>query len=63
MQLDRRMCYAAELYLPDGTRIASYKQLIDAAALDTAIIVGCGEPFDPSTIPYVKPRAVELVRT
>jgi hypothetical protein len=22
------------------------------AALDTAIIVGCGEPFDPSTIPY-----------
>merc|ERR1719454_1795511 len=52
MQLDKRMCYAAELYLPDGTKITSYKALIDASALDTAIIVGCGEPFDPSTIPY-----------
>jgi len=52
MQLDKRMCYAAELYLPDGTKITSYKALIDAAALDTAIVVGCGEPFDPSTIPY-----------
>jgi len=52
MQLDRRMMYAAELYLPDGTKINTYKQLIDAAALDTAIVVGCGEPFDPSTIPY-----------
>ena len=28
------------------------QRLVDAAALDTAIIVGCGEPFDPSTIPY-----------
>jgi hypothetical protein len=52
MQLERRMLYAAELYLPDGQRITDYKGLIDAAALDTAIIVGCGEPFDPSTIPY-----------
>ena len=52
MQLDRRMCYAAELYLPNGEKIGTYKGLIDAAALDTAIIVGCGEPFDPSSIPY-----------
>ena len=52
MQLDRRMLYAAELYLPDGKKIMSYKELIDAAALDTAIVVGCGEPFDPSSIPY-----------
>jgi len=52
MQLDKRMMYAAELYLPSGEKITTYKQLVDAAALDTAIIVGCGEPFDPSTIPY-----------
>ena len=52
MQLDRRMLYAAELYLPSGEKITTYKQLIDAAALDTAIIVGCGEPFDPSSVPY-----------
>lgn len=52
MQLDRRMMYAAELYLPDGEKITTYKKLIDAAALDTAIVVGCGEPFDPSSIPY-----------
>jgi hypothetical protein len=30
MQLDKRMCYAAELYLPDGSKIATYKALIDA---------------------------------
>lgn len=52
MQLDRRMLYAAELYLPSGEKITDYKKLIDSAALDTAIIVGCGEPFDPSSIPY-----------
>ena len=52
MQLDKRMLYAAELFFPSGEKIITYPQLIDAAALDTAIIVGCGEPFDPSTIPF-----------
>ena len=52
MQLDKRMLYAAELFLPSGEKIETYQQLIDAAAVDTAIIVGCGEPFDPSTIPF-----------
>ena len=52
MQLDKRMLYAAELFLPDGDRVRTYKQLTDAAEADTAIIVGCGEPFDPSTVPY-----------
>ena len=52
MQLDKKMLYAAELFLPSGEKITTYKQLIDAAAIDTAIIVGCGEPFDPSTIPF-----------
>ena len=52
MQLDKRMSYAAQLFLPNGDEISTYKALIDAAALDTAIIVACGEPFDPSSIPY-----------
>ena len=51
MQLDQRMLYAAELFLPDGTKITSFKQLREAADIDTAIIVGCGEPFDSSTVP------------
>lgn len=51
MQLDSRMLYAAELFLPDGVKIATFQQLQEAASLDTAIIVACGEPFDPSTVP------------
>jgi hypothetical protein len=51
MGLDQRMLYAAELFVPDGTKVTSYAQLIDAAGLDTPIIVGCGEPFDRSTVP------------
>jgi len=51
MGLDNRMLYAAELFLPDGNKITSYKVLAEAAALDTAVIVGCGEPFDSSTVP------------
>lgn len=51
MQLDARMLYAAELYLPNGEKIKGYKQLVDASALDTPVIVGCGEPFDHSTVP------------
>jgi len=52
MQLDARMLYAAELFLPNGDKIRTYKTLVQAAELDTAIIVGCGEPFDPSTVPF-----------
>eukprot|EP00900_Chrysochromulina_parva_P010075 jgi/Chrpa1/19069/Chrysochromulina_OHIO_Genome00026336-RA len=52
MQLDRRLMYAAELYLPDGQKINSFEDLEKAARLDTAIIVGCGEPFDPTSIPF-----------
>jgi hypothetical protein len=52
MNLDARMLYAAELFLPNGDMVRTYKQLIDAAEMDTAIIVGCGEPFDNSTVPY-----------
>ena len=52
MELDKRMLYAAEMFLPSGEKILTYPQLIEAAALDTAIIIGCGEPFDPSTIPF-----------
>lgn len=52
MQLDRRMLYAAELYLPNGELITSWEALEAAARLDTAIVVGCGEPFDPTSIPY-----------
>ena len=51
-QLDRRLMYAAELYLPDGQKINSFEDLEKAARLDTAIIVGCGEPFDPTSIPF-----------
>lgn len=51
MKLDERMLYAAELFLPDGVRVTTFKQLREAADIDTAIIVGCGEPFDASTIP------------
>ena len=51
MGLDGRMLYAAELFLADGQKIASMKQLREAAEIDTAIIVGCGEPFDTATVP------------
>jgi len=51
MQLDQRMLYAAELFLPDASKISNFHQLIVAASMDTTIIVGCGEPFDPTTVP------------
>ena len=51
MRLDERMLYAAELFLPDGVKISNFKMLSEAAAIDTAVIVGCGEPFDGSTVP------------
>lgn len=52
MKLDKRMLYAAELFVPNGDRLNTYADLVDAAEKDTAIVVGCGEPFDQSTIPY-----------
>lgn len=51
LDLDKRMLYAAELWLPDGTYVTTYQELVDAAALSTPIIVGCGEPFDGSRVP------------
>lgn len=51
MKLDARMLYASELWLPDGTRLRSYKALCDAAATATPVMVGCGEPFDGSRVP------------
>ena len=52
LDLDKRIAYAAELFLPDGKKITSYKMLVDAAENDHAIIVSCGEAFDPTTVPY-----------
>ena len=51
MKLNERMMYAADLWLPDGTSITTFQQLVDASAIDTPIIVGCGEPFDGSRVP------------
>jgi hypothetical protein len=51
LKLDGRMLYASELWMPDGSQIKSYKQLIDATLIDSPIIVGCGEPFDGSRVP------------
>ena len=51
MKLDARMLYASEFWTPDGKSIKSFKQLSEAAAIDSPIIVGCGEPFDGSRIP------------
>lgn len=52
MQLDKELKYAAELYNPDGSKITSWKELETAARKDTAIVVGCGEPFDHNTMPW-----------
>ena len=52
MHLNKKLLYAAELYLPNGERINEFRRLVEAADMSTAIIVGCGEPFDPSTVPY-----------
>ena len=57
MKLDARMLYASELWTPDGTRIRSFKSLLDAAAQQTPIMVGCGEPFDGMRIP---PELLEI---
>lgn len=52
LDLDKRIAYAAELFLPDGKKIRTYPELVDAAENDHAVIVTCGEAFDPTTIPY-----------
>jgi len=52
LDLDKRIAYAAELFLPDGKKIRTYPELVDAAENDHAVIVTCGEAFDPTTVPY-----------
>lgn len=52
MHLDKKILYAAELFLPDGTKIDNFPMLISHADNHTAIIVGCGEAFDPTTVPF-----------
>jgi hypothetical protein len=52
MHLNQRILYAAQLFLPDGTKIDNFPMLIKHADNHTAIIVGCGEEFDPTTVPF-----------
>jgi hypothetical protein len=51
LDLEKRLLFACELFLPDGTVVQSFSDLVDAAAIDTPIIVGCGEPFDGTRVP------------
>ena len=51
MQLDKRMLFIAELFLPTGDLIRSWSQLVEASRSDSPIIIGCGEPFDPLRVP------------
>ena len=51
LKLKDRMMFAADLFLPNGKVITEFEQLLDATAIDTPIIVGCGEPFDGSRVP------------
>jgi len=52
LDMDRRMMYAADLFLPDGYQVRSFQELVDASKVETPIIVGCGEPFDGSRVPH-----------
>jgi len=52
LDLNKRIAFAAELFLPDGTKIKNFPMLVDASDNDHAIIVTCGEAFDPTTVPY-----------
>mmetsp|Transcript_3464 Transcript_3464/g.7468 ORF Transcript_3464/g.7468 Transcript_3464/m.7468 type:complete len:329 (-) Transcript_3464:672-1658(-) len=52
LDLNQRMLYAADIFLPDGYVIKNMTELIDAARLETPVIVGCGEPFDGSRVPH-----------
>jgi len=51
MQLDKRMLFVAELFLPTGETIKSFAKLVEAAKAHTPIMIGCGEPFDASRVP------------
>lgn len=51
MQLEKRMRFAKQLFTPTGTNITTWEQLTQAAAAEIPIIVGCGEKFDPTTVP------------
>ena len=51
LDLDKRMCYCADLFLPDGKIIDRYEELVDNAKREVPIIIGCGEPFDGSRVP------------
>ena len=57
MKLDKKMRYARELFLPDGTKITSMDEIADAAAAYTTVTVGGGEPFDHDA---VQPSAAVL---
>lgn len=54
-RLDSKLLYAQELYLPDGTRLTSWKALAEAAAANTPVVVTCGVrvllPAEPSSVP------------
>jgi hypothetical protein len=51
LKLDALMCYAADLFLPDGHIVETYEELVEASKKEIPIIVGCGEPFDQSRVP------------
>ena len=51
LDLDKRMCYAADLFLPDGKIVKSYAELVEHSKRETPIIIGCGEAFDGSRVP------------
>ena len=52
MQLDQRMLYASELYDVHGNVVRNMRQLSQLSLVDAPIMVGCGEPFDPTRIPF-----------
>lgn len=51
LDLDSRLMFAADLFLPDGEIIDSFEELVKYSKLETPIIVGCGEAFDGSRVP------------
>lgn len=51
MRLDSKLMYARDLYMPNGDSIRTYEELRERAASSTPMIIGCGEPFDPTCIP------------
>ena len=51
LDLEKRLSFAADLFLPDGKIIKTWEELLDHSKRMTPIIVGCGEPFDGSRVP------------